>query len=61
MKVREELQDQSWTRGLWRMNTVQEMVEFVTLWDLVQQVKASRPLIQVLVINDNGLWINDFI
>jgi len=35
-KVREELQDQSWTRGLWRMNTVQEMVEFVTLWDLVQ-------------------------
>ena len=24
-------------------------------------VKASRPLIQVLVINDNGLWINDFI
>ena len=24
-------------------------------------VKASRPLIRVLVINDNGLWINDFI
>ena len=23
-------------------------------------LKASRPLIQVLVINDNGLWINDF-
>ena len=24
-------------------------------------VKASRPLIRVLVINDNDLWINDFI
>jgi hypothetical protein len=23
-------------------------------------LKASRPLIQVLVINDNGLWINNF-
>jgi hypothetical protein len=22
-------------------------------------VKASRPLIRVLVINDNGLWINN--
>jgi len=26
-----------------------------------RRVKASRPLIRVLVINDNGLWINDFI
>ena len=25
------------------------------------RVKASRPLIRVLVINENGLWINDFI
>ena len=24
-------------------------------------LKASRPLIRVLVINDNVLWINDFI
>ena len=24
-------------------------------------LKASRPLIQVLVINDNSLWINDLI
>jgi len=36
-KVRDELQDQSWTRGLWRMSTVQQMAEFVFLWDLVQQ------------------------
>ena len=28
---------------------------------VVETVKASRPLIRVLVINDNGLWINDFI
>ena len=25
------------------------------------KLKASMPLIRVLVINDNGLWINDFI
>ena len=30
-------------------------------WPVVDLVKASRPLIRVLVINDNGLWINDFI
>jgi len=47
-KVREELQDQSWTRGLWRMNTVQEMVEFVTLWDLVQQVTLRDQADQLL-------------
>lgn len=41
-KVREELQDQSCTRGLWRMSTVEEMAEFVTLWDLVQQVSLSN-------------------
>jgi len=29
--------------------------------DVAGEVKASRPLIQVLVINGNGLWINDFI
>ena len=34
--------------------------------DLIQlrptaYLKASRPLIRVLVINVNGLWINDFI
>ena len=25
------------------------------------RLKAARPLIRVLVINDNSLWINDFI
>ena len=28
---------------------------------IVLHLKAFRPLIRVLVINDNGLWINDFI
>ena len=36
--MKDESQDQSWTRGLWRVSTVKEMAEFVTLWDLVQQV-----------------------
>lgn len=41
-KVRGELQDQSWTRGLWRMSTLDEMAEFVLLWDLVQQVSLNE-------------------
>ena len=28
---------------------------------VIDMVKASRPLIRVLVINDNVLWINNFI
>ena len=31
----------AWTRGLWRMSTVEEMADFVTLWDLVQQVSLN--------------------
>jgi hypothetical protein len=34
--VQAGLINQSWTRGLWRMETVQQMAEFVKLWDLVQ-------------------------
>ena len=26
-----------WTRGLWRMQSVEEMAEFVKLWDMVQE------------------------
>ncbi|RCV20137.1 hypothetical protein SETIT_4G032100v2 [Setaria italica] len=39
--VQEELTNHNWTRGLWRMTTVQEMSEFVVLWDLVQNVQLS--------------------
>jgi hypothetical protein len=41
LKAREQLENQSWTRGLWRMSTVEEMAEFVMLWDLVQGVHFS--------------------
>ena len=33
LTVKERLVNQSWTRGLWRMQTVEEMAEFVQLWD----------------------------
>ena len=39
--MNEELQYQSWTRGLWRMCSVEEMAEFVILWDLVLQVSLN--------------------
>ena len=39
--VQEELVNQSWTRGLWRMNSVEELAEFVRLWDLVQEVQLT--------------------
>jgi hypothetical protein len=39
--VKEELENQSWTRGLWRMQSVNEMASFVRLWDLVQTVVLS--------------------
>jgi len=41
LKVREQMENHSWTRGLWRMSSVEEMVEFVRLWDLVQDVQFS--------------------
>jgi len=41
LKVRDQLENHSWTRGLWRMSTVEEMAEFVRLWDLVQDVHFS--------------------
>lgn len=40
-KVHEEIDNQSWTRGLWRMSTVEEMSEFIVLWDLVQNTSLS--------------------
>ena len=41
LKVKDQLLNQSWTRGLWRMSTVEEMAEFVALWDLVQNVQLT--------------------
>jgi len=33
LTVREEVEYQTWTRGLWRMSTADEMAEFVLLWE----------------------------
>lgn len=41
-KVSEELLNLNWTRGLWRMETVQHFSEFINLWELVQQVQLSN-------------------
>jgi hypothetical protein len=43
-KVRDDLLNDNWTRGLWRMNTVEEMAQFVSLWDMVQNIEFhDRP------------------
>ena len=34
-------ENQTWTRGLWRMSTAEEMAEFVLLWERVQEVTFS--------------------
>lgn len=40
-KVKDELQNLNGTRGLWRMTTVEELAQFVQLWDLAQQVTLT--------------------
>ncbi|WVZ87981.1 hypothetical protein U9M48_034550, partial [Paspalum notatum var. saurae] len=46
--VNEELVNLNWTRGLWRMQSVQQMAEFIQLWDLVHEAKifTANTLIQ---------------
>jgi len=39
--VKEELVNHNWTRGLWRMQSVQEMACFVNLWDAVQAIQLT--------------------
>ena len=39
--VKEELHEQNWTRGLWRMQTADEMASFVHLWDAVHEVQLT--------------------
>jgi hypothetical protein len=38
-KVKDDLLHMNWTRGLWRMEYVQQMAEFVELWDLVSVIQ----------------------
>jgi len=69
--VCEDILDRSWTwtRGLWlwRMNSVQEMAEFVQLWGLVQDVQLNDQEDQIIwKCTGNGeytpptqlLWLN---
>jgi hypothetical protein len=39
--VKENLQNQNWTRGLWRMASTEEIAEFVLLWGLLQDVQLN--------------------
>jgi len=39
--VKEDITDQQWTRGLWKMDSVELMAQFVFLWDAVQQIHLS--------------------
>jgi len=39
--VSEELVNLNWTRGLWKMRTVEEMASFIRVWDLVQIVQLT--------------------
>jgi hypothetical protein len=39
--VAEDLHNQNWTRGLWRMSSADEMAELVLLWDKLQNVQLS--------------------
>jgi hypothetical protein len=39
--VKEDTTDQHWTRGLWRMDTVELMAQYVVLWDAVQQIQLT--------------------
>jgi hypothetical protein len=41
LEVPEQLENQSWTQGLWRMSMMEEMAEFVMLWDKVQDVQLN--------------------
>jgi len=41
LTVREEVENQTWTRGLWRMSNAEEMAEFILLWERVQEVVFS--------------------
>jgi len=39
--VRDDITDHKWTRGLWRMSTVEQMAEFIGLWDAVHAVQFT--------------------
>lgn len=40
--VAEDLQNDNWMRGLWRMNSAEELAEYVALWSLVQDIRLLQ-------------------
>ena len=41
LTVRDEVDNQTWTRGLWRMSNAAEIAEFIVLWEAVQDIHFS--------------------
>lgn len=39
--LRQDITDHNWTRGLWRMQSGEELAEFILLWDVVQEVHLT--------------------
>ena len=39
--VREDITDQQWTRGFWRIDTVELIAQVVVIWDAVQQIRLT--------------------
>ena len=40
--IREEIENGTWTRDLWRMSTEEEMAQYILLWEVVQDVQFSE-------------------
>jgi len=41
LMVRDEVDNQTWTRGLWRMSNATEIAEFIVFWEAVQDIHFS--------------------
>jgi hypothetical protein len=40
--VAEDLENNNWTRGLWRMSTATEIAELISLWEAVSEVQLTE-------------------
>ena len=45
--VKEELENLNWTRGLWRMGSVDEMAQFIELWDYTLNIHLTDQADQI--------------
>ena len=39
--IKEDITDQQWTRGFWRIDTVELIAQVVVIWDAVQQIRFT--------------------